>query len=108
MVEDPSSNIKKCSVAAIESVLTLPHGFDADAACEASQSSFFLQYLIDYLKSAGRPDSILLMSFTDSCCGFSLLSIPGGEHIRICIQLWMQRSCSDQPSTNSAIKNLGR
>jgi hypothetical protein len=58
MVEDSHSNIKNFSVAALESVLTLPHGFDADATCDASQSSFFLQYLIDYLKSAGKPDTI--------------------------------------------------
>jgi hypothetical protein len=32
--------------------------------------------LIDYLKSAGRPDIILLKSFADLCCGFWLLSIP--------------------------------
>lgn len=52
---------------------------------------------------------VMLKSVDCMCCCFLwLVSRSGDDSIRVCIQLWMQRSCSDQPSTNSAIKNLGR
>jgi hypothetical protein len=79
MVEDHRPRIKECAAAAVQSALSLPRA----AAADASQPNF-LRQLMDHLKSVG------------------------GDHLRVCIQLWMQRSCSDQPSTCTAIKNLGR
>ena len=79
MVEDHRPRIKECAAAAVQSALSLPR----TAAADSLQPNF-LRQLMDYLKSVGD------------------------DHLRVCIQLWMQRSCSDQPSTCTAIKNLGR
>jgi hypothetical protein len=53
MMEDPSSRIKESSAAALQPVLSLPHTFCGQAALDASQSSIFLNILMDHLKIVG-------------------------------------------------------
>jgi hypothetical protein len=59
MMEDPSSRIKECSAAAVQPVLSLPHSFCGQTALDASQSSIFLEILMDHLKIVGGWDMVL-------------------------------------------------
>jgi hypothetical protein len=106
MIEDSNSRIKEWAATSLKSILSLSHEIFEGAASEVSSSSLLLRHLFYFLKNAGWTQTPKLHHLQDM---LSLtVSHSGGDYIRVCIQLWMQRSCSDQPSTNSALKNLGR
>jgi hypothetical protein len=107
MIEDCSLSITKCSGAALQSALSLPDGFDADVS-----QHLLLRHLIDHLNNSG--EFMIAFALSESCAftnlypSLSVMFSSGGDRAGMCIQLWMQRSCSDQPTTNTAIKHLGR
>ena len=106
MIEDSDSRIKEWATTSLQSTLSLSHDIFEGSASEVSSSSLLLRHLFYFLKNAGRTQTPKRHHLQDMP---SLTVVHSGcDNIRVCIQLWMQRSCSDQPSTNSALKNLGR